>query len=101
MEKNKYLLKLNHWLFSWYYKRVGDHFHDWTFIKSVKILISNYEHRDLLFRNELEHNRYLIKECDRLRSELSNIKIQQIATDGQIRSVNDMFGTKWIPPTEN
>ena len=101
MEKNKYLLKLNHWLFSWYYKRVEAHFHDWTFIKSVKILISNYEHRDLLFRNELDHNRALIKECDKLRSELSNIKIQQIATDGQIRSVNDMFGTNWTPPTEN
>lgn len=96
-----YWLKLNHWLFSWYYKRVDKHFHSWTFIKSVKILIQNYQHHDLLFKNELKHNQALIKDNDKLRAEISQIKIEQIATDKQIRDVNQMFGTKWTPPADN
>lgn len=97
----KVMLRINYILFSWYYKRVPKHFHSWTFFDSVKILISNFEHHDLLFKNELSHNKALIKENDKLRSELSNIRINQIATDNQIRMSNDIFGTKWTPPTEN
>lgn len=96
-----YILKINHILFYWYYKRVDKHFHSWTFFKSIKILISNYQHHELLFKNELKHNQALIKDNDKLRSELSNMKMNQIANDGQIKTINDLFGTKYIPPTEN
>jgi len=38
------MLKLNHVLFWWYYKRVPEHFRQWTILKSIEILISNYKH---------------------------------------------------------
>lgn len=95
------LLKLNHFIFSWYYKRVPKHFHDWTFIKSVKILISNYEHLNLIFENEIKSKINLIKENDALRKEVSNLRIQQIASSSQIRGVNKMFGTNWTQPDDN
>ena len=34
----------NLFIFGWYYKRCGDHFRQWNFRKSIKILIQNYEH---------------------------------------------------------
>jgi hypothetical protein len=94
-------LRINHILFAWYYNRVPKHFHEWTFIKSVKILISNYEHRDLLFRNELLGKQGLIKENNELRAEISQMRIERIASSSQIRGVNKMFGTNWTPPDEN
>lgn len=94
-------LRINHTLFAWYYKRVPKHFHDWSFIKSVKILISNYEHRDLLFRNELEGKKALIKENNDLRAEISQMRIEKIASSSQIRGINKMFGTNWTPADEN
>jgi len=80
----KIILRVNYILFWWYYRRVDKHFHSWTFFKSVRLLISNYEHQELLIRNANSVNRTAIKEIDALRQENSNLKIQQIATDGQI-----------------
>ncbi len=96
-----WVLKLNHLIFWWYYKRCGEHFQQWTFIKSVKLLISNYEHDKLFSKNAHNSLMSAIKEIDELRSENSNLRIQQIATDGQIRWANKNFGTDWTPPTEN
>ena len=38
------ILKLNHIIFWWYYKRVPEHFRQWTLLKSIEILVSNYNH---------------------------------------------------------
>lgn len=97
----KLILNLNHVLFWWYYNRVGKHFHQWTFFKSVNLLIQNYEHTELLLKNECENYRAAMKESDALRKENSQLRIQQIATDGQIRWAKKSFGVDWVPPTEN
>ena len=44
------VLKLNHIVFWWYYKRVPNFFYQWTILKSVRLLKDNYEHA--LFREK-------------------------------------------------
>lgn len=97
----KLLLNINYLIFSWYYKIVPDHFKHWTFIKSVKILIQNYEHRNLLFKNEQDHNKALIIDNDKLRIELSQFRISQLASSKQIKDLNKMFGTNHNTPEDN
>lgn len=80
------ILKLNYWLFSWYYKKVPEHFKSWTFIKSVKLLIQNYEHKNILFQNELKHNQALINTNDKLRKDITQLRIKQVANDTHIRN---------------
>jgi hypothetical protein len=53
----KFLLMLNYILFDWYYKRVPAHFLQWTFFKSVKLLIENYKHQTELY--ELEKKEHI------------------------------------------
>jgi hypothetical protein len=95
------LLKINHYLFKWYYRRVDKHFHQWTILKSISLLIQHYEHEQLLHRNANANFKNAIKELDSIRSELSNLKMQQVATDSQIRGLNRAFGTNFTPPTDN
>lgn len=96
----KLVLKLNHSIFKWYYKRCGDHFRQWTFFKSVKLLISNFEHLQLLLKNAEAHNRNLTRDTDQLRKELFQNKMQQMHPD-HIDWVNDVFGTDLHKNTEN
>ena len=41
--KKRLIIKINHFIFKWYYKRVSAFYRKFTFIKSVKMLIDNYE----------------------------------------------------------
>ena len=97
----KLILKLNHILFWWYYRKVTDHFKGYTFFKSVSLLWQHYDLSE--FENGQLHD--LIKsghqENEKLRKENSQLRISQIATDGQIRWANETFGINWNPPTDN
>lgn len=95
------ILKLNHILFNWYYKRVDEHFKGYTFFKSVKLLNEHYKHAEFVMDGQNKLIRSAIEEERRLINENSQLRINQIATDGQIRWANKAFGTKWNPPTNN
>lgn len=88
------LLKINKFLFSWYYKRVPDHFRKWTFIKSVKILIQNYEHSE--FRNK-GLNEVLCNASKREREMTTKISSLELKLRGvsqkDLDSINKIFGT--------
>ena len=99
--QNKFLLKTNHFIFKWYYKRCGDHFRQWTFLKSVKLLIQNYQHMKLLMKNEEEHNRNLTKDNDSLRKQLFDMNMKQIANNGQIKWANETLGMNIHDNSEN
>ena len=97
----KLLLKINHILFWWYYQKVSDHFKGYTFFKSVSLLRQHYEHAEFIIKGNNAVIRTAIEENDNLRKENSQLRISQIATDGQIRWANKTFRTDWTPPTEN
>src|SRR5688572_30833424 len=97
----KILLKINHILFWWYYRKVSDHFKSYTFFKSISLLRQHYEHAEFMIKGKNDVIKTASKEIDELRKENSQLRISQIATDGQIRWANKTFGTDWIPPTEN
>jgi hypothetical protein len=95
------LHQANIFIFGFYYKRCGDHFRQWNFIKSVKLLIQNYEHGQLLLNNEETHNRNLTRDNDELRKELFDIKIKMIVTDEQIDLANKMLGVDIKKDSQN
>lgn len=95
------ILKVNYFLFSWYYSRVDKHFHQWTFIKSVKLLIQHYDHEQLLHKNANANFRMALNELDATRKELSNLRMQQIANPGQMETLNKIFGTDFNDSINN
>jgi len=97
----KILLKLNHLIFWWYYKKQSNHLKGYTFFKSISLLRQNYEHLTEVYKAEQNQLSDCIKEADRLRSELSNIRMGQAANPEQITQLNKMFGTNFTKPTDN
>lgn len=95
------ILKINHIVFWWYYRKVSDHFKGYTFFKSVDLLRQHYEHAEFVIAGNNKVIRTAIHENDELRKQNSQLRISQIATDGQIRWANKVFGTDWNPPTNN
>ena len=95
------ILLLNYYLFYWYYKRVPKHFHSWTFIKSVKVLISNYEHQKYCLKSQEELIGKFIEIGRDRDAELHNLRMQRIATPEQINWANKTFGTKFKQADEN
>jgi hypothetical protein len=65
------ILKINHWLFAWYYKRVPEHFQQWTLLKSVRLLIENYIHLKRLYDMEMRNLSAALKESNQLRNQLN------------------------------
>lgn len=63
-------VKVNKIIFWWYYKRVPEHFRQWTFIKSVRILISNYIHLHKDHNITKDYNKVLSIENEILKERL-------------------------------
>ena len=87
--------------FWWYYRLVPEFFHQWPPITSLKILVQNYEHDQLLKKNANEAFRSALKELDETRKELHNLRMQQIANPGTIDVLNKGFGTDYTNPIDN
>lgn len=88
------ILKINHILFWWYYKRVPKFFHQWSMLKSIRILKQNYE--SALFRekglNEVISS--AIKIEDEMREEISSLKLKLMGiSQSDVDSINAIFGT--------
>ena len=98
---NEFTLRINYLLFPWFYKNVDDHFKQWTFFKSVKLLIQNYRHCRFREKQNEDLISRAIKREDQLNSEISRMRMMQIATGDQIESLNSMFGTDFKKPTDN
>lgn len=95
------LLKSNHIIFWWYYKRVPKFFHRWTILRSVDLLKQNYEHQEYQIESKDKLIAKIIKHSDETRKELSNLRMQMIATGSQIKQANKMFGTDFKSSSEN
>lgn len=85
----------------WYYKRVPEHFRQWRFRKSVKLLIQNYEHNELLYKNALKIEALAMKDADNLRKELQNLRMGISHSSEHIDWANKNFGTDFRKPEEN
>jgi len=93
MKKEKLILKFNHILFWWYYKRVPVFFHKWTILKSIKILVSNYEHAEYRYEGLEKVVRNASKRETEMRSEISNLKLKLMGVSQEvIDPLNKMFG---------
>ena len=93
MKKEKLILKLNHILFWWYYKRVPVFFHKWTILKSIKILVDNYEHAEYRYDGLEEVVRNASKRETEMRSEISSLKLKLMGVSQEvIDPLNKMFG---------
>ena len=91
---NKYILKLNHIIFWWYYKRVPELFHKWTILKSIKILVDNYEHAEYRYNGLEKVLKNASKREVEMRSEISNLKLKLMGVSQDvIDPLNKMFGT--------
>jgi hypothetical protein len=95
------ILKLNKIIFHWYYKRVNVFFHQWTFIKSVKLLISNYKQQEYVLKSKDELIGKFIEIDRETQKELHSLRIQQIATPEEIKWANKTLGTDYKLPEEN
>lgn len=90
----KILLKINHVLFWWYYNRVPEHFHQWTFFKSVRMLIENYEHSQIINIGLNEVIAEAIRIEEKMKSEISALRLREMGvSQEQIDPLNKMFGT--------
>ena len=88
------VLKLNHLVFWWYYKRVPNFFHQWTILKSIRLLKDNYEHSQFIIKGNEEVISNAIKRERQMRTKISNLELQLMGiTQDQIDPLNKMFGT--------
>ena len=88
------VLKLNHLVFWWYYKRVPNFFHQWTILKSIRLLKDNYEHSQLIIKGNEEVISNAIKRERQMRTKISNLELRLMGiTQDQIDPLNKMFGT--------
>lgn len=96
------LLKLNHFLFRWYYQRVPEHFRQWTFFQSVKLLISNYSHQQTLLETERKCTQLATQEADQLRAQVQHYQWKEMGVDPlTTHRLNNMFGTDMPTGNEN
>ncbi len=101
MRTKTLVLRFNHLLFWWYYKRVSEHFRQWTFFYSVKMLIQNYESELLRMKGTNEVLRGSMAENDKIRKEFHNLKMQQVASPGMMDILNRSFGMDYKNPNDN
>lgn len=90
----KIILKLNHLVFWWYYKRVPVFFHKWTILKSIRLLKQNYEHAEFRYNGLWEASLKASQREVEMRSEISSLKLElKGVTQEQIDPMNKIFGT--------
>lgn len=88
------VLKLNHLVFWWYYKRVPNFFHQWTILKSIRLLKDNYEHSQFIIKGNVEVISNASKRERQMRTKISNLELRLMGiTQDQIDPLNKMFGT--------
>ena len=88
------VLKLNHIIFWWYYKRVPEFFHKWTILKSISLLRQNYEHAEFRHDGLDEVLKNASKREIEMRSKISNLELKLMGiTQDKIDPINEMFGT--------
>lgn len=89
-----FLLKVNHILFWWYYKRVPKFFHKWTILKSISLLKQNYEHAEFRYEGLNEVVRNASKREREMQTEISNLRLKLMGvSQDKIDQVNQIFGT--------
>jgi len=90
----KLILKLNHIVFWWYYKRVPKFFHKWTVLKSISLLKQNYEHAEFRYEGLEEVVRNASKREREMQTEISNLRLKLMGVSQEIiEPLNNMFGT--------
>lgn len=88
------VLKLNHLVFWWYYKRVPNFFHQWTILKSIRLLKDNYEHSQFIIKGNEKVISNASKRERQMRTKISNLELRLMGiTQDQIDPLNKMFGT--------
>lgn len=88
------LLKVNHILFWWYYKRVPKFFHKWTILKSISLLKQNYEHAEFRYEGLNEVVRNASKREREMTTEISNLRLKLMdVSQDVIDPLNEIFGT--------
>jgi len=100
----KIILKINHILFWWYYKRVPKFFHKWTLLKSITLLKQNYEHSEFRCNGLEEVIRNASKREREMTTEISNLKLNLMGVSQEtIDKFNKAFGTnlKGVSKEEN
>ena len=97
------ILKLNHIVFWWYYKRVPSFFHKWTILKSIELLKGNYESAQFRFEGINEVCKNASEREIEMRSKILNLELRLMGvTQDKIEPINKMLGTdlKGIPTSE-
>lgn len=88
------VLRVNHIVFWWYYKRVPKFFHQWTILKSISLLKQNYEHAEFRYDGLNEVLKNASKREIEMRSTISNLELKlRGITQDQIDPINKIFGT--------
>ena len=72
------MLKLNHVLFWWYYKRVPEFFRQWTILKSIEVLVSNYNHEVWQVNHWMKANERTGKMADEYYRKLQAIEFEKM-----------------------
>lgn len=87
------ILKLNHLVFWWYYKRVPVFFHDWTIFESIRILSSNYLHNMTMIEGLDKVTSNASKREQEMIAEIFNLRIRLLGIPQEdIKQVNKLFG---------
>lgn len=87
-------LKINHFLFKEYYNIVPVFFHKWTILKSLKLLVQNYEHS----QSQVESLEVVVRNASKreieMRREISNLELRlKGVRQDTLDKVNNIFGT--------
>ncbi|WP_027380824.1 hypothetical protein [Chryseobacterium daeguense] len=90
---DKIIIKINHVVFWWYYKRVPKFFHKWTILKSIKILVDNYEHAEYRYEGLEKVLKNASNREREMQSEITNLKLKLMGVSQEaIDPLNKMFG---------
>ena len=93
MKNEKLLLRFNHLIFWWYYKRVPKFFHKWTILKSISFLKQNYEHEKYINKGLKELINSAIETERLLKTENSNLRLKLLGvSQRELEPLNKMFG---------